>query len=172
MSKRETQKEKEEAISRLREILKPGDTVFGIVRSVSRSGMSRTIDFYAFKAAGPDEPGRKHCGEVDRFYLSGYIATALDYRRDKWGALKVQGCGMDMVHHVAYGISRHLFPEGFGVPCEKCRNRPRDIGQAARHRASRSASCSDSGPCEFRGRNGSISGWDEDGGYALKAETL
>lgn len=170
MSKRVTQQEKQEAIDNLRRILKPGDTVFGIVRSVSRSGMSRTIDFYAFKAAGEDEPGRKRCGEVDRFYLSGYIATALGYSRDKWGALKIQGCGMDMVHHVIYSTSRTLFPEGFGVPCSKCGIEALSADFAGRLAAG--ILCGAGGEHEFRGRNGDRSGWDMDGGYALKAETL
>lgn len=167
---RVTQKEKNEAIARLHEILKPGDRVFGIVRTVSRSGMSRTIDFFAFKAAGPDEPGRKHCGEVDRYYLSGYIATALGYNRDKSGALKVQGCGMDMIFHVVYSLGYVLFPEGFGIPCDKCGNRPISEFDAA-HKNDQ-GHYPDRCYCEFHGRNGDRSGWDFDGGYALKAETL
>lgn len=125
---RVTQKEKDEAIARLREILRPGDKVFGIVRTVSRSGMSRTIDFYVFKAAGPDEPGRKHCGEVDRFYLSGYIATALGYNRDKSGALKVQGCGQDMIFATIYNLAMVIYrdltgltPGQAGIPPEMLR---------------------------------------------------
>lgn len=42
---------KEEAIQELRNILKPGDRVYTILRSVSRSGMSRCIDFYAIKGS-------------------------------------------------------------------------------------------------------------------------
>ena len=36
--------ERDEAIANLREILKPGDTVYTILRHVSKSGMSRVID--------------------------------------------------------------------------------------------------------------------------------
>lgn len=200
---KEQEQEQEEAIRHLREILKPGDKVYGIVRTVSRSGMSRTIDFYAFK---PHEcecpqtgPGANHepgCpGDViDRVYLSGWIATVLDYRQTDQGALKVQGCGMDMIFHVVYNLSRRLFPDGFGVACEKCGRRPSSGGRvhgicddSDRHlfahpdgmtfeewdakRAALSGlyALSDH---EYWGRNGDRSGWDTDGGYALKAETL
>lgn len=175
MSKRVTQQEKQEALENLRRILKPGDTVFGIVRSVSRSGMSRTIDFFAFKAKGDDEPGRKHCGEVDRFYLSGYIASALGYSRDKWGAIKISGCGMDMVHHVVYNVGYALFKDGFGVPCEKCGERPAAIDGCKRlvYASPKGRRCGGLlDGHEFYGRNGDRSGWDADGGYALRAETL
>ena len=37
------QQEREEAVRELREILKPGDTVFVSLKHVSRSGMSRVI---------------------------------------------------------------------------------------------------------------------------------
>lgn len=81
---------KAEAINRLREILKPGDTVFVIVRSVSRSGMSRTMDLYA----GPD---------LD--YLSGYVAAALGYSRTREGAIWVK----DKASAVVYDLGRALF---------------------------------------------------------------
>ncbi len=185
---RETQKsrkqaEQQEAIDRLREILKPGDRVYGIVRTVSRSGMSRTIDFYAFQSQEArrlreEQPAVRQAPipglapTIDRVYLSGHIATALDYRRDKSGALKVQGCGQDMIFHTVYSLGHTLFPDGFGLPCDKC-GKPalslEDASNRAEHGFYYSVGFHH---CEFRGRNGDRSGWDTDGGYALKAESL
>lgn len=48
-----TQAEKDEAAERLREILKPGDTVYCILRHVSRSGMQRRISLYTLHDGEP-----------------------------------------------------------------------------------------------------------------------
>ena len=94
---------RDEAIARLREILKPGDTVYTVVRHVSASGMSRVIDLYHFGI---------YDGKVQKSWLSGFVATALGWSFDeKRGALRVQGCGMDMGFHVVSTLSRVLFPE-------------------------------------------------------------
>lgn len=92
--------EQQAACAILRSILAPGDTVYGLVRHVARSGMSRTIDFYAAQDGGLR-------------YLSGYVATALDYRRADSGALKVSGCGTDMIFHTVYNLGSVLWPDGF-----------------------------------------------------------
>ena len=41
--------EREQAIEALKKILVQGDTIYGVVRSVAKSGLSRTIDFYVIK---------------------------------------------------------------------------------------------------------------------------
>lgn len=56
--------------------------------------------------------------------------------------LKVSGCGMDMHFHVVYELGRVLYPKGF-----KLRK-------------------------GMYGRNGDKSGYDKDGGYALKKESI
>lgn len=186
-SRRERETAKQEAKEKLLQILRPGDRVYGIVRTVSRSGMSRTIDFYAF---GPQVWSARHKAGCDRIYLSGYIADLLDYRRTDSGALKVQGCGMDMIFSVVYSVGHALWPEGFGLPCEHCGYRSQSKDDAQEKYAAASDKEAGAGsrfsppycPCEadsnpvgwhsFWGRNADRSGWDEDGGYALKAEQL
>ena len=96
--------EQAESIERLRDMLPPGSTVRCVLRSVSRSGMSRQIDFYHVNADGGLD------------YLTGYIGQACDYRRAPSGALKVSGCGMDMGFSVVYDLSRALFGDGFECP--------------------------------------------------------
>lgn len=99
--------ERAEAMARLREWLAPGDTVWCVLRHVSRSGMLRVIDF---KVARKD-------GEACDFAHIGYnVALALGMRYDrKAEGVRVSGCGMDMGFHVVYNIGRALFPDGFKV---------------------------------------------------------
>lgn len=113
--KRETAQQKE-ARTQLCKFLKPGDTVYGIVRTVSRSGMSRTIDFLAM----PTRRGDRHM-----LYLSGYIGTLLGYNRDRSGALKVTGCGMDMIFHTVYNLATVLFADFKGKDAAKLPERVR-----------------------------------------------
>ena len=97
---------RETAIGQLREMLKPGDTVYCTLRNVSRSGMSRQIDFYA-------NPYDSVTGRNEFRCISGLVADALDYPTTERGALKVGGCGMDMGFAVVYNLSRALYPDGF-----------------------------------------------------------
>ncbi len=100
---RYTKKDIADAMVMLHKFLKPGSKVYTILRTVSRSGMSRTIDLYTFQ-------------DNDRIYLSGYAATVMGDSRTKDGAIKVSGCGMDMGFHLVYSLSRTLFPKGFTLP--------------------------------------------------------
>lgn len=95
--------EQQEAIKALRKTLKPGDTVYTILRHVSSSGMSRRIDLYTMKKNRP-------------VFLTHYAAKALDYNRkpDQQG-ITVGGCGMDMGFHLVYSLGRTLFPNGFKI---------------------------------------------------------
>jgi hypothetical protein len=98
-----SKEEIENAKASLLKSLKPGDTVYCVLRSVSKSGMSRRIDFYVIKNNEP-------------LYLSGLIGIVLGIGRsmDKDG-LKVDGCGMDMGFSVVYNLGSVLFPDGFTV---------------------------------------------------------
>jgi hypothetical protein len=106
MTKKE-QSERDEAIARLRETLKPGDTVYTSVEHVSRSGMSREIKVYAIQDSEP-------------LWLAGYASRAIGCRLGKRDGLIVGGCGMDMGFWVVYNLGYALFPNG--VPCtgDKC----------------------------------------------------
>lgn len=91
--------ERDAACDELREWLKPGDTVSCILRSVSRSGMSREISFVDKEMRNLDYPISKACG----------------YRFGKQG-LKVGGCGMDMGFAVVYELGHRLWPKGTDKP--------------------------------------------------------
>ncbi len=92
--------------------LNPGDTVYCILRSVSRSGMSRVIQLLAFDKSDSRQPDR-HIG-----YLA---AKAMNdrYDRDREG-IKIGGCGMDMGFALVSNLSATLFREGFDCTGESC----------------------------------------------------
>lgn len=93
--------ERDEYIGKLRAMLKPGDTVYTILRSVSRSGMYRTMDVHIIR---DNEPLR----------LTYWVAKAIGARYDdKREALGIGGCGMDVGFEVVYNLGRTLWPDGF-----------------------------------------------------------
>jgi len=92
-----------EAILHLREVLKPGDTVYTVLRHVSRSGMSRNIDLYYMADGEPQ-------------WISGYVGHAIGspQSRKNWErsqGLTVGGCGMDMGFHIVNSLSYVIFPQ-------------------------------------------------------------
>lgn len=115
---------KAEAIKYLQGMLKPGDTVYCILRNVSRSGMSRQIDFLVAKSDAGCKP----------HHISHWIARALDYPQADGGALKVGGCGMDMGFEVVYNLGRALWPNGTPKPHGRRNGEPdSDGGYALKH---------------------------------------
>lgn len=101
--------EKQEAIERLRQWVEPGDTVYTILRSVSRSGMNRKIGIVLLKQSDN--------GELVDLHPNHAVSKACGYRlmTGAWGAISVNGAGMDMGFDVVYNIGRALWPDG--VPC-------------------------------------------------------
>lgn len=94
--------DRDEAIQNLRDLLKPGATVYTILRDVSRSGMSRNIDV-------------QYLGDGEPRWLSSLVAKATGFTfNPKRECLRVGGCGMDMGFHVVSTLSRVLYPAGFG----------------------------------------------------------
>lgn len=93
-----TKKEQEAARETLLSIIKPGDTLYTVLRHVSASGMSRAIDVYQIIDNQP------RC-------LTHLVAQILNYSQDKAHdyALKVGGVGMDMGYHVIYSLSQALY---------------------------------------------------------------
>jgi hypothetical protein len=100
------EQEKQEAIQRLQEVFKKGDTLFTQLEHVSRSGMMRHIKVRQLKNDRP----------LDWTYL---ISKALDWKiSDKTYGIKVGGCGMDMGFHLIYTLSRELFNDGYAIKQE------------------------------------------------------
>lgn len=84
------QAERDEAITKLRDIFPTGSTAKLILRHVSRSGMMRHIS-----VVSPD------CDDV-----TWLVARATGWPMDrKTGGIKVSGCGMDMGFHLVNSMS-------------------------------------------------------------------
>lgn len=168
-----------ESIDKLRTWLQPGDTVTTVLRSVSRSGMSRSIDLYAFAC---DD------GQVSKRWLSYHVARVVGGWDDRRECVKVSGAGMDMGFHLVYTLSGYLWPDGFTCTGDRCPSNAHTNGQAyphafpaehAGHAVDPLAPC----PVYHRGREGdrcgmfrnehpTAPGWHGSGGYALRHEWL
>jgi len=114
--------ERQEAIAELQALLPKGSTVYAVIRSVSRSGMSRRIDLYTIAAGyGTDRgPSSERYGLA---YLTGLASTVLGWSADaRKGGLRVDGCGMDMCFHTVYNLSACLYGHedrgGYALHCE------------------------------------------------------
>jgi hypothetical protein len=97
------------SMARLRAMLRPGDTVTTVLRSVARSGMSRHIDVYVISENQP-------------FWLSGHVAAVLGYRQARDGSLIVSGAGMDVGFSVVYDLGYAMWPNGFLCTGNRCRS--------------------------------------------------
>ena len=100
--------EQQSSKERLLELVKPGDTVYTILRNVSRSGMSRVIDLIVMSDGQP-------CS------ISAMAAEVIGNRMDRyrWG-IKISGAGMDMGFALVYDLSYRLFKDGFECIGEGC----------------------------------------------------
>jgi hypothetical protein len=90
-------------------LLKKGERpiIYGIVRHVARSGMSRSISFYYFGKTG--EP----------LCLDSAIETILGHKRDRnHDGLKIAGCGMNMIFATVYNLGVALWGYGKGSRAE------------------------------------------------------
>ena len=97
---------------RLRELIKPGDTIYTILRHVSKSGMSRDIDIYIKR----DDDMMCISRDVD-------TVTGVSNGLAKDGSLKVPGCGMDMGFHVVDCLAWSLYPDEQKAPGQEFRHR-------------------------------------------------
>lgn len=145
------QRERDEARARLLEMLKPGDTVHTVLRHVSRSGMSRSISAIIY-----DEEGNNY--NID-YLVSSLLGRPVDIKR---GGVKIGGCGMDMGFALVYSLSTRLWPDGCGVKGEM------PLGHEIRPKTREQAAEAVKRGAKFCGRNGDTSGWENNGGYALK----
>lgn len=113
--------EKDEAIARLREWIKPGDTLFTVLRHVSRSGMNRVIEVVKIDCTD---------GEAKTLHLGYNVAMAVGYTYDRGrDGIKVGGCGSDMGFEVVYNLGRVLFPKGGALELSPRESQERRDGQ-------------------------------------------
>jgi hypothetical protein len=96
-----------EAIIKLKELLKPNDTVYCILTKLSNSGCYRHINFYKFYS------GKSNL-VTNKYWLSFLISIALKLSfKEKTNSVGIGGGGMDMGFHIVYELSHLLFKDGY-----------------------------------------------------------
>jgi hypothetical protein len=141
---------RQQIIANLRGILEKNNTrtVYVSLRSCSSSGMSRVLRLYVVDDGCIRDITYQAC------VITGYTQTD--------DGLRIGGCGMDMGFAAVYDLSRSVFAGGFGGMAYK---------NDKAHRRAKSAADArmliQRGFTFKRARNGDVSGWDTDGGYAL-----
>lgn len=89
---------KEDAIAKLKEMIQPGDTIYTIVKHVSKSRQSRAISFYVVDSS-------RNILVID-YYMSLVLEVPFDKKNQ---GLKIQGDGMDMCWHTVTNLSHLIF---------------------------------------------------------------
>lgn len=99
-----TKTERDEAIERLKGWIKPGDTLYTILRHRASSGMSRSISVIGIS-------------DERRIYDFDYnISRALGLKIDQThGGLRMRGAGMDMGFEIVYNLGYCLFGDGYAL---------------------------------------------------------
>lgn len=103
------------ALAELRTLCPPGTTVYTILRSVSRSGMSRTVQPVVVNEHGQPQT------------ITGLVASAIGVRT-KDGACVMGGCGMDVGFELVYSLSRALWADTFTCIGQDCRSNDHSNG--------------------------------------------
>ena len=117
---RYTNKEKSESRQTLLELLKPGDTVYTVLKHVSRSGMMRHIQLQIVR-------------DGDICDITYHAACVMGDPIAKNGGIRVSGCGMDMGFHLVYSLGRTLWPNGTPEQHGTRNNEPDNDGGYALH---------------------------------------
>jgi hypothetical protein len=101
---KETRKmNREQAIEKLREAIEPNDILYTQLEHVTKSGMTRFIKV-------------RHIKDNYPYDYTGLVAKALDWTySDKYHAIKVGGCGMDMGFDLINTLSYTLYDDGYAI---------------------------------------------------------
>ena len=113
---------KEQSCKALLKILKPGQTVYTMLRSVSSSGMSRRISLFV-------------CDGSDMRCIDSTVSVVTGHRESEKGGIVMSGCGMDMGFALVYDLGAALWPNGTKEP-HSSRNGEPDCtgGYALKHK--------------------------------------
>lgn len=94
---------REQTIRDLLKMIKPGQTVYTKVESVSNSGMTRRISLYIVQK-----------GQIVN--ITRRVGIVCQWKQSDKGGLIVTGCGMDMCFHTVYTLGYYLWPKGTKKP--------------------------------------------------------
>ncbi|WP_333674904.1 hypothetical protein [Glutamicibacter sp.] len=119
---------KAEALEKLHRLLRPGDTLYTILRHSAASGMFRRVSVYHIGTEGEPQ------------WLDGYISIALGLKlKPDVEGLPAPGCGLDVGFEIVYNLGRAMFPTG--TPCvgANCASNDHTNGQPRLKNPNRSA---------------------------------
>lgn len=122
--------EQSESIAELRKILKPGTTIYCVLRHEGAAGMNRSISLvmpvkryttvYPKDADGNTDYKATPKQVQDGMYirdLTYAAARAMGRKLDKkHGGIRINGCGMDMGFALVYDLGMTLWPNGTPKP--------------------------------------------------------
>lgn len=78
-----------------------GETIYTVLRHVSRTGMTRWISVFAIRGG-------------DLVNITRYVSEVTHFKYDdRRDALRVHGAGMDVGFHVVYELSYQLYDSGY-----------------------------------------------------------
>lgn len=100
-----------ELMNDLRAWMPKGSTVYTILRSRARSGMSRVISPVVLQPKTYDS-GCDVKWEAEPIFPEYKVAQLLGLGLDKNQGIKIQGCGMDMGFHLVYTLASILYDDG------------------------------------------------------------
>jgi hypothetical protein len=125
---KQQQSERDEYIAKLRETLKPGYTLHTVLRSISRTGMSRVVDVFWL------QPDAK-TGVIYRHYLTHWVGLAcgfsLQIRSGAIAGIKIGGCDA-VPDPIARALGHALWPNGFECAGDACRSNDHSNGDRNR----------------------------------------
>ncbi len=101
--------ERETALANLRKWFPKGSTVYTILRSVGRTGMSRTIGIVSIETDN---------GEPIVLHPNYAVSVVLGLRWKSGGigdGVMIQGAGMDIGFEIAYRLGRVLYDDGYAL---------------------------------------------------------
>ena len=97
------QNEQAQAMEELKLLLKPGDTVYTILRHVSKSGNYRSVDLVIVRDDMP-------------VLISWLARNLIGWLQDQVdGGISITGCGSDAGFELVYNLSCVLFRDGYAL---------------------------------------------------------
>lgn len=96
-----TKASRAEAFEKLRSWIKPGDTVYTVLRSASRSGMSRKISLFVLSVGLDGKPWIQD--------ITGWAGQAMGRSYSMDDGIRINGCGMDMGYALVEDLASAVF---------------------------------------------------------------
>ena len=113
--------ERDAAITQLLEWVKPGDTVYTVLRHVSRGGMQREIGLVLLSPGTDGRPVDLHPNYI--------VAKVLGLTLAKHGdAVNISGTGRDKGFEIVYNLGAALWPNGYTCTGEGCQSNDHSNG--------------------------------------------